>query len=177
MKRFTELMLVLLFLNACTGKLDLKQTEDFDAFPVYTADLFYADITGSDFYVQNMPLTELNDTVPLKIFGQKQVKDGLVKVDFFFDVSNPFPARFAFEVQFLKAGRIPLTAFADTVEAGAASPFRHEYVFTIHKDSLPEIVLTEDMEIRLQRLDTVDLRNDTRSMHIRSKADVYVHIQ
>ncbi len=170
--------LLTLTLAGCIGKVDWSQGEDFEARPVWTFDLFYTRLKGDNFYVQNQPVTELYDTIPMKVFKIKQIKDGLQKLVFYFDVRNPYPTRFAYRVEWARGSGAVITSFADTIDAGNANhPFHHEFRYTIIKDSVPEIVLTEQMFLYLHRLDTTDIRHDEHEFVVKSKADFYALMQ
>ncbi len=177
-KKILILAVLVPILAGCIGKVDWNQGEDFEARPAWSFDLFYARLKGEDFYVQNQPVTELHDTIPMKVFKIKQIKDGLQKLVFYFDVQNPFPTRFTYHVEWARGSGVVITSFADTIAPGNGNQaFHHEFRYTIIKDSLPEIVLTEQMFLTLRRLDTTDIRNDEREFTVKSKADFYALMQ
>ncbi len=167
----------LLFIS-CSDKLDFKQAEDFRAEPVLSVDLFYTRLNGNDFYINDtIPIMEIRDTVPFTVFKEKPVKDGLQKIMLYVQVHNELPAAFQGKIKFLKNGQPIDSVYADIQSATTNQAFDREYVFTIIKDSVPEIVLTTDLAIHFQRTDSIDISHDNRMLKAQSRGDFYVVIQ
>ncbi len=178
MQKHLILAIFLFSLLACSKKLDLKQAEDFKAEPVLSVDLFYTHLTGRDFYINDtIPIMEIRDTVPFTVFKEKPVKDGLQKIMLYIKVHNELPAAFQGKIKFLNDNQPLDSVYAHIEKATGNQAFEHEFVFTIIKDSIPEIVLTTGLAVHFQRMDSVDISQDDRILKAQSRGDFYVVIQ
>ena len=178
MKKFPVLFLMIWLLSGCSSKLDWHQTEDFEAHPVLTMDLFHTEIRGDHFYPNGVPLMEIHDTIPFKAFKEKHVKDGLQKMVYYFHVKNELPSSFKGTIEFLKGDNQVISSFEAIIQPGTPqNPFVHEFRYTIIKNNTPEIVLTENLAVSFQRRDSTDISSAPGLLKVNSKGDFYVVIQ
>lgn len=178
MRRGLVWMVLVWLVGGCMKPLDFGQVKDFKAEPVWTIDLFYSYLAGSDFYEGSVPVMEVHDTIPFEIFTNRVVRDGLKRMLIYFDVTNPFPASFEFEVEFLDGYHTVRQAESGIIRAASEnSPSHEEFVIEINKEEHPDIVLTRRLHLRLSRLDSTDIRRAPGYLTIRSKGDFFMVIQ
>ena len=95
-------------LSSCIEELDFDQAENIQLTPTYTVSLIYSSLPQTLLVSPTgVELGSVSDVTEMNIFGNS-ITDGLTKMCFEFEITNPFDRKFTLDFRFLNEANIEI---------------------------------------------------------------------
>ncbi|WP_282134387.1 hypothetical protein [Seonamhaeicola maritimus] len=171
-------MILSLIFCACTKEVDFNQINDFEVSPVVESSLIFLNEPANKFYNNGVELTTFQDSVSIKIFKDKFIKDHLVKAELVFETANSIDRGFNLRVDFLTDTNTLQHTFNFSVPASPTnSVLIYNYTEVFEGNELLSLLATEKLLFTLNLQPGEAINESTLgSIQLKSKGIFYLNI-
>ena len=173
-----NLLLIFLFLSACSSKLDFDQAKQLNIQPVFEGDILYFDLHDVNLTDQSGSFRNIiRDTVDFPVFDDGKVRDGFVKADIEVSYNNTFNRHFTTTYYFIDENDQPVEyGQFEIAEADSNhSKITGDAIFTFDKTVNPNFVNFRKIVVEvIVSPDTLPVENKT--LHIQTKGTFYINL-
>ena len=170
------LSFILLTFFSCSKKLDFDQTQDFEAFPVVEADMFYMDLYADNLIDNQGNFRQLvSDTLDFSIFKEAKTREQFLRTEIFIKYSNSFQRRFFTQVFYIDENHQIVEQ--DTLDIQPASPaiVEGENIYEYSKSLNPNFVNFRKIVVKIE-ISPTDIPVEDKHLHIQAKGKYYLRI-